>query len=79
MIDLYNKDTNVMVGSITEAEMALLDSHLEKESDRDTDYYFDLNTVSLLADNGEATDHLLNLLRTAIGSTEGVELRWERR
>ena len=34
MIDLYNKDTNVMVGSITEAEMALLDSHLEKESDR---------------------------------------------
>ena len=79
MIDLYNKDTNTMVGSITENELQLLNDHLERESERDTDYYFDSDTVNLLADNGQATDHLLKLLRDAIGGSEGVELRWERR
>jgi hypothetical protein len=78
MIHLYNKDTNAMVGSITDAEMQLLDDHLERESDRDTDYYFSTGTVDLLAENGQATDHLLKLLRDAIGTSEGVELRWER-
>jgi hypothetical protein len=41
MIDLYNADTNVLLGEITE--------------------------------------HLLNLLRNAVGSSEGVEVRWQRR
>ena len=40
MIDLYNADTNVLLGEITE--------------------------------------HLLNLLRNAVGSSEGVEVRWQR-
>lgn len=79
MIDLINTETNVNVGSITDAELQLLTDHLEKESDRDTDYYFDKNTIDLLAEGGQATDHLLALLRAAIGAEEGVELRWERR
>lgn len=79
MIDLYDTATNAHVGSITEAELQHLVNSLEAESSRDTDYYIEKGTIDLLADDGLATDHLLKLLRSAIGSQEGVELRWERR
>ncbi len=79
MIDLYDTATNAMVGSITEAELQHLINSLEAESTRDTDYYIEKGTIDLLANDGLATDHLLKLLRGAIGNTEGVELRWERR
>lgn len=79
MIDLYNTATNTLVGSITEAELQHLMNNLEEESPRDTDYYIEKGTIDLLANDGLATDHLLKVLRDAVGDTEGVELRWERR
>ncbi|MEP6781344.1 MAG: galactosyldiacylglycerol synthase [Gemmatimonadaceae bacterium] len=79
MIDLYNTATNELVGNITEHELQYLTDNLEEESIRDTDYYFDMATVDMLGSDGLATDHLLKLLRDAIGNNEGVELRWERR
>jgi hypothetical protein len=77
MIDLYDTATNAMVGSITEAELAFLQDALEEESLGDRDYYFASATLDLLAEDGKATDHLLGVLRKAIGSAEGVELRWD--
>ena len=79
MIDLYNTASNELVGNITEVELQYLTDNLEEESIRDTDYYFDKATVDMLGSDGLATDHLLKLLRDAIGNNEGVELRWERR
>lgn len=79
MIDLYDTATNVMVGSITEAELQHLMNSLEEESPRDKDYYIQKGTIDLLGNDGLATDHLLKVLREAVGETEGVELRWERR
>jgi hypothetical protein len=35
--------------------------------------------MELLAEDGRATDHLMALLRKAIGASEGVELRWRSR
>ena len=78
MIDLYNDATNQLIGSITEAELQLLIDSLEEESLEDRDYYIDAATIDLLAD-GRATDHLIQLLRTALGGKEGVEIRWRRR
>lgn len=79
MFDLYDNATNKMVGSITEAELQHLVDNMELESVTDTDFYFQKGTIDLLANDGLATDHLLKLLRDAIGTSEGVELRWERR
>lgn len=79
MFDLYDTATNKMVGSITEAELQHLGNNMELESVLDTDYYIQKGTIDLLANDGLATDHLLKLLRDAIGTSEGVELRWERR
>jgi hypothetical protein len=78
MIDLYNNETNEPIGSITESELRVLIDALEEESADDRDYYINRETIDLLGD-GRATEHLLNLLRKALGSAEGVEIRWERR
>jgi hypothetical protein len=78
MIDLYNATTNQLIGSITEPELKVLQDALEEESSQDQDYFIDAATIDVLGD-GRATDHLLNLLRTALGSSDGVDVRWQRR
>jgi hypothetical protein len=78
MIDLYDNESNALIGSITEAELQLLTDTLEEESSVDQDYFIDAATIDLLGD-GRATDHLLQLLRTALGTRDGVEIRWQRR
>ena len=78
MIDLYNASTNQLLGSITEADLKVLVDGLEEESPEDQDYYIDRATIDLLAD-GRATDHLVGLLRGALGSSDGVDIRWQRR
>ena len=77
MIDLYDNATNKKIGSITESDLKVLVDYLEKESPEDHDYFIDQATIDYMAD-GRATDHLVNLLRTAVGSSDGVEIRWER-
>ena len=78
MIDLFNAETDEKIGTITEADLKVLVDGLEEESSEDQDYFIDAATVDLLAD-GTATEHLVGLLRKAVGSSEGVEIRWQRR
>jgi processive 1,2-diacylglycerol beta-glucosyltransferase len=78
MIDLYDTETDKLIGSITDTELQVLIDALEEESAVDQDYYINAATVDLLGD-GRATDHLLHLLRGALGTKEGVEIRWQRR
>ena len=78
MIDLYNAATNQLLGSITEADLQVLIDGLEEESAEDQDYYIDQATIDMLAD-GRPSDHLLGILRGALGTSDGMEIRWERR
>jgi hypothetical protein len=78
MIDVYDNGTKRLLGSITEADLQVLVDALEEESAEDQDYFLDAPTIDLIAD-GRATDHLVALLRDALGSAEGVDIRWERR
>lgn len=78
MIDLHDAASGKLIGTITEAELQFLIDRLEEESSTDQDYYVDQATIEWLAD-GRATDHLLELLRQAVGTGEGVEIRWRRR
>lgn len=77
VIDVYNKATNELLGSITEADLQVLVDALEEESSEDQDYYIDAATIDVIGD-GRATDHLLLVLRKALGNAEGVEIRWNR-
>jgi hypothetical protein len=78
MIDLYNAATNQVLGSITEADLKVLVDALEEEGVNDQDYYIDAATIDVIAD-GKATEHLVGLLRKAVGAGEGVDIRWQRR
>ena len=78
MIDLYNASTNELIGNITDADLQVLVDRLEEESAEDQDYFIDRATIDFLAD-GRATDHLVGLLRRALGSSDGVDIRWQRR
>lgn len=78
MIDLYIKGSNEILGSITETELQYLEDSLEETSDEDRDYFVDQATIDLLAD-GRATDHLVHLLKKAVGSGAGVEIEWKKR
>ena len=78
MIDIYNNETNALVGTITEADLKVLADHLEEESLEDQDYFIDAATIDVIGD-GQATEHLLGVLRKALGSADGVEIRWQRR
>jgi hypothetical protein len=78
MIDLYVKGSEKKLGSITEADLKILVDGLEEESAEDQDYFIDLATIDVLAD-GRATEHLVRLLREAVGNDPGVEIRWQRR
>jgi hypothetical protein len=78
MIDLFNNDTKQIIGSVTDGELQLLKDNLEETAGDDQDYYITQDTIDMLGD-GKATDHLLHLLRTALGAQEGVEIRWQRR
>jgi len=78
MIDLYNAATNQLLGSITETDLNVLVDALEEEGVNDQDYYIDTATIDVIAD-GTATGHLVALLRAAVGSSDGVDIRWQRR
>jgi hypothetical protein len=51
---------------------------LEEECTEGRDYFIDAATIDVIAD-GRATEYLVALLRQALGSTDGVDIRWERR
>ena len=78
MIDLYDNATNVLIGSITEADLKVLTDAFEEESEDDQDYFIDQATIDMVGD-GRATEHLMGLLRKALGTSDGVEIRWKRR
>lgn len=78
MIDLYEATTNRLIGSISDADLQTLADALEEESAEDQDYFIDQATIDMLAEAG-TPEHVLALLRGAVGSGEGLEIRWERR
>lgn len=77
MITLRDKATGVAIGTITEADLSILVDSLEEESRTDMDYYVEAGTIDLLEEEG-ASAELLALLKTALGTKDGVDLVWSR-
>ena len=77
MITLSLKDTGAVLGTIDDADLQVLVDQLEEEDEGDTDYYIGPDTIELLAESG-ASPRLLEILQTAVGTSEGVEIAWTR-
>jgi hypothetical protein len=77
MIELRDKQTNELLGTIDDDELGFLVGELEEESSSDRDYYISTDTIDMLEEDG-APASLISLLRRIVGSEEGVEVRWAR-
>lgn len=77
-IDLEDAKTGTHIGSLTEAQFEDLSTHLERESSDDDDYYIDGSTLDLLADK-PVDASVVQMLRQALGSRSGMDVRWTRR
>ena len=77
MIEILDKQTGRSVGSLSEEQFQFLVDQLEEESATDDDYYLNRATVDILEEQG-ADPALVAVLRTALGSAEETEIRWQR-
>jgi len=77
MVQLYDKDTGALLGSISEEQLEFLVDQLEEESIQDQDYYINSATLESFQENG-ADESLLRVLRQALGTREEMEIRWTR-
>jgi primase-polymerase (primpol)-like protein len=75
MIVLRAKDGGAVVGKISEADFQFMVDQLEEESEEDADYYITMATIEMMERNG-GSENLMNVLREAVGDSEGVELSW---
>lgn len=78
MIELSVKETGSLLGTISEADLSVLVDQLEEESQTDVDYFISAETIDLLAENGGSSS-LIQMLRDAVGETEGVDIAWSKK
>lgn len=77
MISLREKGTEKPLGSISEDQLQFLIDRLEEEWLEDNDY----SITTLLLDSFDAEGlepELVNLLRTAMGDKEEIEIIWSK-
>jgi len=75
-IRILDKDSGAWLGDITREDLQLMIDQFEEESSTDQDYFIDNDTIDMLHDAG-ASPALEKLLREIVGSSEGVDIRWE--
>jgi hypothetical protein len=74
-IQLQDDESGAPVGQITQQQLEFLTHRLEQESATDRDFYIDAATLDLLVD-AHADARLVEILRSALGSRAGIEIRW---
>ena len=77
MIKVFNKETNELLGRISEGDLQFLADHLEEESVHDTDYYIRKETLEQFPQQG-ASAKLMEVLRGGLRTGDALEIRWER-
>jgi hypothetical protein len=77
MIRLRDKATGSLLGSISEEDLQFMVDNLEEEWEEDTEYYLNRPTLEMLKSRG-ATQSLIDLLESAMGDNDDIEVEWTR-
>lgn len=77
MPELYIKSDNKHLGHISEAELQFLIDQLEEESTDDVDYSITRMTLDYMRGQ-KISPNLLQILESALGSAEEVEIKFTR-
>ncbi|HSJ55037.1 MAG TPA: galactosyldiacylglycerol synthase [Anaerolineae bacterium] len=75
MIRLTDSESGKPIGTISEAQLEALMGQLEEEDTGDQDYYIDVATLDWFENEGIEPD-LTALLREALGTRDGIDIRW---
>jgi len=76
VLNLYIKDTQTLIGRLSEDQLDDLIEILVEESDEDRDYYIDETTLDYLAEH-DADPALIAMLRPHVpAGDEGIEIEW---
>ncbi len=78
MIQLRNKDTGEVLGTISEADLQFLQDQLVEESEEDTDYFLNRDELNILKGEEKASKNLISLLEKGFGEREELEIEWEK-
>ena len=76
MIQLKNKESGKVLGTISEEDFKFLQDHLVEESEEDTDYYLNRDELNVLKSNN-ASDKLTAILEIGFGDRNELEIEWE--
>ena len=77
MIEVRDKASGDLLGSITDEQLKFLIDQLEEESDTDQDYYLNGPTLEMFEEKG-ADPELMAFLRKVLGDREEAEIVWSR-
>lgn len=72
---LYIKDSEKLIGTLSEEQLDELIELLEEEGAEDHDYYIDKDVLAFMEEEG-ASEDLLALITPHIGEEEGIEVEW---
>ena len=75
-IRILDKNSGALLGEVSRDDLQLMIDQFEEESSRDRDYFIDATTLGILEEAG-ASQRLLGLLREVVGTSDGVDIRWE--
>ncbi len=76
-VRITDKTNGALLGHLSHEEFQFLSDQLEEESSRDTDYFINRDTVDMLeAAGGSAA--LVAMLRAAVGTSDGIDIAWQK-
>lgn len=77
MVELFDNDVDVALGTISEEQLQYLQGKLEKAAQPTRGYTIDPEILAGFERDG-ADPALLTLLRGALGTRDEMEIRWNR-
>ena len=75
MIELREKGSSTVIGTITEDQLRMLTAEMEEESAADRDYYVSRETLDMFEEDG-LDPTLVSMIRQAMGGRADIEIEW---
>ena len=77
MINLQDKNTQELIGEISEEQLQFLIDELVEEDSTDQDYYINRDQLDQLEKNG-GEETLIQMLRDAMGTKQDLDIIWSK-
>jgi len=77
MINLHDKNTQELIGEISEEQLQFLIDELVEEDSTDQDYYINRDQLDQFEKKG-GNESLIQMLRDAMGTKKDIDIIWSK-